>query len=110
VGATKHVVLHTDKDGLVIVENQSEYASLVPASNLSVAVAIEAVPTHCGHTPAEILGSWEAMRAWVAGGPQPSALTIQGTCLAVASPLFPGPCRIDPFFVIPDMDGRIPPR
>ncbi len=113
VGSVVHVALHTDKDGLVIVENESEYASVVPADKFSVAVAIEGVPTHCMNTPAEIVASWESLRNWVAFGPaaQPTAASIQATCEFVElSPLFDGPCRIDPDFVIPDMDGRVPPR
>lgn len=109
VGDTKIVSLHTDKDGLVIVENESEYASVVPASSLTTAIVVEAAPTHCGFTGAEVVSGWEALRAWVAGFPQPTAATIQGTCLALA-PTFGGPCRIDPAFVVPDMDGRVPPR
>lgn len=111
VDSTKHVALHTDQDGLVIVENQSEYASVAPPSKLTVAVAREVVPTHCGHTPAEVVAGWEVLRGWVAGFPQPSAADIQGTCQQVElNPLFPGPCRFDPAFDIPDMDGRIRPR
>ena len=109
VGAAKIVSLHTDKDGLVIVENESEYASVVPPGNLTVAVAVEAVPSHCGFSGGEIAASWQALRGWLAGGPQPDAASIQATCLAVA-PQFGGPCRIDPAFVIPDMDSRIRPR
>jgi hypothetical protein len=30
--------------------------------------------------------------------------------LIATNPFTPGPCRIDPSFVIPDMDGRVPPR
>ncbi len=111
VGSVVHVALHTDKDGLVIVENQSEYASVAPADKFTVAVAIEGVGTHCGNTPAEIVASWESMRGWAAGGPQPTAASIQFLCgLVAANPLTPGPCRIDPGFVIPDMDGRSRPR
>lgn len=111
VDSTKHVALHTDQDGLVIVENQSEYASVAPPSKLTVAVAREVFPTHCGHTPAEVVAGWEVLRGWVAGALQPSAAVIQGTCQQVElNPLFPGPCRFDPAFVIPDMDGRIRPR
>ncbi|MBW2716862.1 MAG: hypothetical protein JRD03_12325 [Deltaproteobacteria bacterium] len=109
VGSTVHVALHTDLDGLVIVENESEYASVAPASNFTVAVAREIVPTHCGNTGAEVAAGWESMRGWVAGGPQPTAASMQGTCSAL-EPFFGGPCRIDPSFVIPDMDGRVPPR
>lgn len=112
VDSTKHVALHTDKDGLVIVENESEYASVAPAAKYTVAVAIEGIPSHCGHTPAEVVAGWEVLRGWVAGAPQPSAADIHGLCQIVAAtnPLFPGPCRFDPSFVIPDMDGRIRPR
>ncbi|MFQ5946961.1 MAG: hypothetical protein ACE5NC_12075, partial [Anaerolineae bacterium] len=38
VGAVKIVSLHTDKDGLVIVENESEYANVVPPDNLTTAI------------------------------------------------------------------------
>jgi hypothetical protein len=49
-------------------------------------------------------------RGW-RGAPQPTPATIQGTCSAIAAGgLAPGPCRIDPTFVIPDMDGRVRPR
>ena len=109
VGATKIVSLHTDKDGLVLVENESEYASVVPAANLTTAVAVEAVASHCGFTGAEVAASWESLRGWVAGGAQPSAAVIQGTCLALA-PIFGGPCRINPAFVVGDLDARIRPR
>jgi hypothetical protein len=110
VGDTKIISLHTDKDGLVIVENESEYASVVPVENLTVAIVVEDVPTHCDFTAAEAVAGWESLRAWIVGGQQPSALQIQATCLAIESLEFPGPCRIDPTFVVPDMDGRIRPR
>ncbi len=109
VRGAKIVSLHTDKDGLVIVENESEYASVVPAANLVTAVAVEPAPTHCTFSNAETAASWESLRGWVAGGPQPTAASIQALCLVLA-PTVGGPCRIDPAFVIPDMDGRIRPR
>jgi hypothetical protein len=105
----KIVALHTDKDGLVVVENESAYASVVPPANLTTAVAVEAAPTHCGFTNAEIVASWESLRGWVAGGPQPTAASIQGLCTVVA-PTAGGPCRINPSFVIPSLDTRIRPR
>lgn len=109
VGKTKIVTLHTDKDGLVLVENEGEYAKAVPAGNITTAIVVEDVPTHCGFNPAEITAGWESLRAWVGGASQPTAAIIQGTCLAMP-PTFGGPCRIDPGFVIPDMDRRVRPR
>jgi hypothetical protein len=110
VGETKIISMHTDKDGLVLVENESVYASVVPPENLTVAIVVEDVPTHCGFSAAEAVAGWETLRTWINGSPQPSARTIQLTCEALESPSFPGPCRIDPTFVVPDMDGRIRPR
>ncbi len=111
VGDVKIVSIHTDKDGLVIVENESEYASVVPSENLTVAVVVEDTPTHCGFTEAELLASWEALREWVGGSAQPTATTLQAGCVALESEgTASGPCRIDPAFAIPDLDVRVRPR
>jgi hypothetical protein len=111
VGDVKIVSLHTDKDGLVIVENENQYASVVPKRNLTTAIVVEAIPTHCGFTEAEVAASWETLRGWVAGLPQPTAMDIQATCQALeAGELAEGPCRIDPGFVVPNLDGRVRPR
>ncbi len=104
----KIVNLHTDKDGLVIVENQSEYAAVVPPENLTIAIVVENPPSHCFFSPAEVLAGWESTLDWIESGNQPTAADIQADCEEVAA-LFGGPCRIDPDFEIPDMDGRIPP-
>lgn len=109
VGDTKIISLHTDKDGLVIVENATEYASVVPADNLTLAVVIERQPSHCIFMPGEILAAWEALRSWVDGEPQPTAESLQEDCEAFQSALGT-PCRIDPDFDLPPMDDRIRPR
>lgn len=107
----KIVSIHTDKDGLVLIENEKEYADLAAPGLFTTAVVVEATPTHCGFTPAETIASWESLRGWLAGGPQPTPVSMQFTCSAiVAGGVAPGPCRIDPTFVIPDMDGRVRPR
>jgi hypothetical protein len=111
VGATRIVSLHTDKDGLSIVENESDYASKVSPANFTSAIAIEATPSHCGFNPAEVIAGWESLRGWVAGAPQPTPASIQLTCQAISSsPASPGPCRFNPAFVVPSIDGRIRPR
>lgn len=109
VGETKILSMLTDKDGLVVVENASAYASVVPPGNLTTAIVVEAKPSHCGFTDAEGAAAWESLRDWVAGGPQPTALSIQLVCESLA-PIFGGPCRIDPAFAIPALDTRIRPR
>jgi hypothetical protein len=109
VGNTKIVSLHTDKDGLILYENESEYAKMAPPENLTTAIVVEEVPSHCGFSTAELVAGWEAMRGWIAGDPQPTAFALAALCLAL-EPTFGGPCRIDPFHQIPDMDGRVRPR
>ncbi len=109
IGAVKIVSIHTDKDGLVLVENERDYADRVPTANLTTAIIVEDVPTHCGFTPAELLAGWESLRGWLAGLPQPTPTSLQATCEALTG-LAPGPCRIDPTFVIPALDERVRPR
>ena len=107
VGATKIVSIHTDGDGLVIVEQEKEYQDVVPASNLSVGIVNEAGNTHCGFTGPELTAGWEELRDWIAGGPQPTAQDLQDRCLTLGTA---AQCRIDPTYVLNDMDTRIPPR
>lgn len=109
VGDAKIISIHTDKDGLVFVEHEKEYAEIVPPSHLTTAIVIEAVPSHCQFTGAEGVAVWQSLRAWVAGAPKPTAASIQTACL-LAAPVFGGPCRYDPAFVVPDLDDRVPPR
>jgi hypothetical protein len=107
----KIVSIHTDKDGLVLVENEKAYADLAAPEMFTTAVVREATPTHCGFTPAETVASWESLRGWLAGGPQPTPASMQATCnFVMTSGGVAGPCRIDPSFVIPDIDGRFRPR
>ena len=81
----KIVSIHTDKDGLVIVENEKEYQDVVDPKNLSVAVVVEDVPTHCGFSDAEVAAGWEALRVWLDGWPQPDPAFLQGVCLNVVA-------------------------
>jgi hypothetical protein len=110
VGDTKIISIHTDGDGLVIVEQEQPYRDSVPASNLTLAIVDEAGNTHCGFTEAEITAGWESLRAWVAGAPQPSPTDIQNTCLIVEGLGAGGPCRFDPSYVVQNLDTRVPPR
>lgn len=109
VGDVKVVAIHTDKDGLVIVENLGEYAELAPADRLTTAVVVEDQPSHCSFTVSEGLAAWQGLLDWVSDDNQSTAADLQALC-GEFEPLFGGPCRFDPSFVIPDMDGRVRPR
>ena len=108
VGQTKIISMHTNKDGLVLVENQSIYADVVPAGNLTTVIVRERQASHCVFSPGEILAGWEALRAWVDSGLQPTAGDIQEACedsLGIDEI-----CRIDPAFALPNPDIRMRPR
>jgi len=105
----KVVSIHTDLDGFIIVENEGEYAKIASPQDFTTAVVRESTPSHCGFTAAEAVAAWESLRAWLAGAPQPTPGSMQLICNGLTLS-YPGPCRIDPAFVIPDMDGRIRPR
>jgi hypothetical protein len=109
---TKIVSIHTDLDGLVIVENESEYQKVIDPDNLTVGIVVEDVPTHCsGFSQAELVAGWESLRGWVATDAQPSVAEIQGLCQGLeGAGLAAGPCRYDPAYVIGDFDDRVPPR
>jgi pimeloyl-ACP methyl ester carboxylesterase len=111
VGDVKIVSIHTDKDGLVLLENESEYAAVVPRRQFTLGVVVEDVPSHCGFTEGEIVAAWESLRGWVAGLPQPDAQALQDACEGlVAGGLVAGPCRIDPGFAVADLNDRVRPR
>lgn len=109
VGDVKIVSLHTDGDPLVLVENQSEYAAVVPEENLQVAIVVEEEPSHCGFELAEIGAAWEALKSWAEGGTKPTVEAIQVACETAAA-LIGGECRFDPGYVVQDMDVRVRPR
>jgi len=108
---SKILALHTDKDGLVVVEQEREYRDRVHPSKLTTAIVVEAAPSHCGFTQAELVAGWESLRTWVATDAKPGVAQIQGLCSAlVAGGAASGPCRFDPGYVINDLDTRILPR
>ncbi len=109
VGDAKIMNLHTDKDGLVIVENQREYQDVVPEEQLVVGIVREQTPSHCGFNPAEVLGPWMLFLDWLGGADKPEPENLQTACEEAAAD-FGGPCRFDPDFEIPDMDTRFRPR
>jgi hypothetical protein len=107
IGATKIVSIHTDGDGLVIVENEEDYADKVPASQFSLAIVDEPGNTHCGFTSQESIAGWESLRGWLAGSAQPTAASIQATCLTIGTA---AQCRFNPAYALGEFDSRIPPR
>lgn len=111
VDAVKIVSIHTDKDGLVLVENESDYAARLPANRFTLGVVVEDTPTHCGFTSGELVGAWESLRGWVGGLPKPGAADLQAACEGIVlGGLAEGPCRIDPDYMVASIDDRVRPR
>lgn len=96
VGGAKVVSIHTSRDGLVKVENQTALTSLMPSNQLTTAIAVEDEPSHCGFTDAEGIAAWNQLLNWVESGVQPTAEDLQLDCQLSNSD--PQQCRFDPDF------------
>lgn len=108
---SKLLALNTDKDDLVVVENLNYIAKLIPEEDLVTAVTVKEDHGHCKFSAAEIISGWESVRAWIDAGMKPSAESLQQNCLLMeAAGVAPGPCNIDPSFVVNKLDTRIRPR
>lgn len=85
VGDTRIVSIHTSKDGIVNVENQSVLQSLVAPEQLTVGVIDESTPSHCVFRESEAIAAWNLLQDWVEGGSQPEAADLQHECRAVVA-------------------------
>ena len=108
--STKVISIQTNEDQLVIPANQDVLRRTLPSSQLTSALVNESSPTHCGFTLAEGVAGWEALRAWVAGAPQPAVSDLQNTCNAAVAQGAAGPCRYDPNITVPSFDSQVRPR
>jgi hypothetical protein len=107
---TKVLSVHTSRDELVIPANEQVLQQTLPANQLTVGLVNEAAPTHCGFTEAEGVGGWEALRRWIAGGPQPQVADLQVSCNAAAAQGADGDCRYDASLTVPTFDSQVRPR
>lgn len=107
---TKVISIQTSQDQLVIPANQDVLRRTLPGTQLTSALVNEPSPTHCGFTLAEGVAGWEALRAWIAGAPQPKVSDLQNTCNAAVTQGAAGPCRYDASIVVPSFDSKVPPR
>ncbi len=85
IGGTRIVSIHTSKDGIVAVENQSVLQALVAPEQLSVGVVAESTPSHCDFRESEVIAAWNLLRDWVEGGNQPDAADMRDECHAVVA-------------------------
>ncbi|HEX4479281.1 MAG TPA: hypothetical protein VH082_00620 [Rudaea sp.] len=108
--STKVISIQTSEDQLVIPANQDVLRNALPSSQLTSALVNESSPTHCGFTLAEGVAGWEALRAWVAGAPQPQVSDLQTTCNAAVAQGAAGPCRYDASITVPSFDSQVRPR
>ncbi len=107
---TKVISIQTSKDQLVIPANQYVLRQTLPAAQLTSALVNESTPSHCGFSTAEGVAGWEALHAWIAGGPQPGVNDLQTACNAAVGAGESGPCRYDPNIVVPSFDSQVRPR
>jgi hypothetical protein len=109
-GQAKVLALHFDQDGLLFVENLSEYGKRANPGRFTPVVVAEGETdgaNHCHFSPAERVAAWEELVAWAGGGAQPSAFEVQARCTDLLGEGVAGPCRIDPGFSIGDLYSRV---
>ena len=85
VSDTRIISIHTSKDGIVSVENQSFLQSLLAPEQLSVGVIAESAPSHCAFRESEAIAAWNLLQDWVEGGSRPDVGDIQDECHAVVA-------------------------
>ncbi len=110
IGTAKSVSLITDRDPIVVPANLAVLREHVPSAQLLSALVHESQPSHCGFTQAELVAGWETLRAWTAGGPAPSADTLQSSCVAAQQQGVDGACRLQPPHDVPAYDTQVRPR
>jgi hypothetical protein len=108
--ATKVISIQTSEDQLVIPANQYALRQTMPAGQLTSALVNESSPSHCGFTLGEGVAGWEALRAWIAGAPQPQVSDLQNECTAAVAAGAKGPCRYDASINVPTFDSQVRPR
>ena len=106
---TKIISLHTSQDSVFFVENQREFADLVPATALTTGLLNETEASHCGFNEVELLASWRALTIWAEGGKKPKPKNLQSRCKGLRSTVG-GECRFDRRPKIATLDSRIRPR
>ncbi len=110
IGGAKVISVQTSQDQLVIPANQYTLRQTLPSTQLTSAIVNETTPTHCGFSLAEGVSGWEALRRWIAGGPQPSVNDLQAGCYSASAAGASGACRYDASIVPPSFDSQVRPR
>lgn len=106
----KLISIHTDGDGVAVVE-QEAYYDTVSGDDWLLAVVIEDTPSHCAFHQAEVVAAWNELITWIQTDAKPTASDLQVHCDGlVATGTYEGPCRYDPAFVPNSLASRIRPR
>ena len=109
IDGAKVLSVHTSKDPVFFVENEREYADLVPEESLLLGIVKEPMATHCGFSEVEELAAWRVLTAWAEGGSKPKAKSLKKRCVKLRREA-PGACRFDNRPKIDPLDTRVRPR
>ncbi len=109
-GAARVLVLHTDRDELVIPEHVDALAALaLPREQLSIALVRQSQVAHCDFSGAELLSGFEALRRWIDGGERPETASLRSECETLRG-ANDDRCGFDPTVTLATLDARIRPR
>lgn len=84
LGDARLLALHTSRDELIVPEHLSLLQPLAKASaTVATALVAEASPSHCAFSSGEFVGGFNALEAWMDGGPEPDIATLEAHCHAL---------------------------
>src|SRR5690606_18831263 len=113
IGEAKLLALHTRRDELIVPEHLSLLGPLAKASpNVATALVAEASPSHCAFSSGEFVGGFNALEAWMDGGPEPDVATLEAHCHALPPSGDDGVphCRFASAEGLGDYASRVPER
>jgi hypothetical protein len=109
-GQAKLLVLHSNRDELVVPEHIDVLADLaIPEEQLSVALVRQQSVAHCDFSNSELLAGFEALRGWIDGGAAPDSASLDSDCEARVGNSGDR-CGFDPSIALSTLDQRLRPR
>lgn len=113
IGDARLLALHTSRDELIVPEHLALLAPLARESrNVAMALVAEASPSHCAFSSGEFVGGFNALEAWMDGGPEPDVATLEAHCHALPPTGGDGVphCRFASAEGLASYASRVPPR
>lgn len=110
-GDAKLLVLHTDRDELVVPEHVEMLRQLDPEGRFSaLALVAQESTAHCDFSAPELLAGIDSLNDWIDGGERPDAQSLDQRCEGLRNGDATARCGFDADIELSSLDQRIRPR